>query len=1061
MLDQTIRRLLELFPRGATDRQLIGHLAGTGLRVDAEELLAGLKSLADRGEIIRAAGGRWRIAEFVQSRPHANASDRADPNSSAILRAVGFSVEKAVTNEDPAIDPEDVPEPDAVLPAWDKLLSYYAATQRQDPRARIAEYADRHGQAWQLIQMRGHWWSGVQLRAPMDRLPEAFREALSKRRDDKAKIDTANVAAIGWPISIFQDASGTLWTPGLLLPAYWKIEGADLVLMPIQGGPSLNPYWIREVLRRSRWKEADLVGRLLPEGEGEDLGAISDRLRYALATMGGGNLKPADLDTEVSVAKEGLHNLSAIFLPDDAAFTRGAAKDLEALITWPKSFRQETALNALWGKTEVEKRSTVPLLSLREPTNAQFDALQSGLAGPLTVIQGPPGTGKSDVILALLLSAVLAGKSAIFASRNHQALDEVEGRIRALVGETPLFTRGRDAEGERDTDFLAVFREIASLPPLGSGEENPLRDAALAQHIAGAKRQAEMREGEAKQRLIHLELSELAERRAEIHSRLAEEAASRPAPDERVRARSRFRHFLYWVRRLIAPSAGNSTLPPDASLAAIDMRIERLQRELVATRAGGSMSPGAVQDPVEGIGEILRRLAPRLTRPDPELLAKIAYREAELTFAGLKLAAALPEFEARLVVSLRPIWVMSTLSVPKRVPLIPALFDYAIFDEASQCDIASALPIMARARSAVVVGDPMQLRFIPPLGRTAEHALMDATGLPQSGRAAFAQSVNSLFDFTSSRPAARRYFLDDQFRSAPAIVDYIASEFYPQGRLRVQYDQGRLRLPGEYKPGLAWEDVKGRASREDGGNINVEEAQRIAQLIVGFYADGNFDGSVGVLSPFNAQVSRIELEVGKLLGDRRSRLDLRIATIDRSQGAEADIVLFSTVITAGVQQSALTFLQTERRRLNVAISRARALCIVVGDLDYAQRCGIHHLARLAKKATTPWSPPRNAFDSAWERKLYKAMKARGLDPIPQYSVGSRYLDFALDPKGKMIDVEVDGQRWHLGPDGERKVADRLRDRELQGRGWKVLRFWVHELDRDMEGCLDRIQRELV
>jgi len=144
----------------------------------------------------------------------------------------------------------------------------------------------------------------------------------------------------------------------------------------------------------------------------------------------------------------------------------------------------------------------------------------------------------------------------------------------------------------------------------------------------------------------------------------------------------------------------------------------------------------------------------------------------------------------------------------------------------------------------------------------------------------------------------------------------------------------------------------------------------------------------------------------------------------------------------------------------VAISRARALCIVVGDLSHARSCNIKHIEYLAQRAITPWSPPRPPFDSDWERRLDTAMRARGLQPIAQYPVGTRYLDFALDPQGVKLDVEVDGRRWHLDTDGNRKVSDRLRDAELRARGWKVLRFWVHELANDMEACLDRIDREL-
>ena len=59
-----------------------------------------------------------------------------------------------------------------------------------------------------------------------------------------------------------------------------------------------------------------------------------------------------------------------------------------------------------------------------------------------------------------------------------------------------------------------------------------------------------------------------------------------------------------------------------------------------------------------------------------------------------------------------------------------------------------------------------------------------------------------------------------------------------------------------------------------------------------------------------------------------------------------------------------------------------------------------------------------------------------------------------------MDVEVDGRRWHADPDGNRKLSDRLRDRALIALGWKIRRFWVHELADNMENCLDVIERDL-
>jgi hypothetical protein len=53
-----------------------------------------------------------------------------------------------------------------------------------------------------------------------------------------------------------------------------------------------------------------------------------------------------------------------------------------------------------------------------------------------------------------------------------------------------------------------------------------------------------------------------------------------------------------------------------------------------------------------------------------------------------------------------PLWAVTNLSIGSRIPLIPGLYDLAILDEASQCDIPSAIPIIFRAKRVGVVGDP-------------------------------------------------------------------------------------------------------------------------------------------------------------------------------------------------------------------------------------------------------------------------------------------------------------------------------------------------------------------
>jgi len=73
------------------------------------------------------------------------------------------------------------------------------------------------------------------------------------------------------------------------------------------------------------------------------------------------------------------------------------------------------------------------------------------------------------------------------------------------------------------------------------------------------------------------------------------------------------------------------------------------------------------------------------------------------------------------------------------------LFDYVVIDEASQCDIASALPLLARAKRAVIVGDPAQLPFVSRLSAGFETDLLGRLGLSEAaGIGRFRQSRNSL-----------------------------------------------------------------------------------------------------------------------------------------------------------------------------------------------------------------------------------------------------------------------------------------------------------------------------
>ena len=59
-----------------------------------------------------------------------------------------------------------------------------------------------------------------------------------------------------------------------------------------------------------------------------------------------------------------------------------------------------------------------------------------------------------------------------------------------------------------------------------------------------------------------------------------------------------------------------------------------------------------------------------------------------------------------------PIWAITNLTARTNFPLEFGLFDLLIIDEASQCDIPSAIPLIYRAKKVVIIGDPNQLRHV-------------------------------------------------------------------------------------------------------------------------------------------------------------------------------------------------------------------------------------------------------------------------------------------------------------------------------------------------------------
>jgi very-short-patch-repair endonuclease len=175
------------------------------------------------------------------------------------------------------------------------------------------------------------------------------------------------------------------------------------------------------------------------------------------------------------------------------------------------------------------------------------------------------------------------------------------------------------------------------------------------------------------------------------------------------------------------------------------------------------------------------------------------------------------------------------------------------------------------------------------------------------------------------------------------------------------------------------------------------------------------------------------------------------------------------------------FLKKSGNLFNVAITRARAALVVVGDLGAAKNSAIEHLSAFAgyvERVNTKTDPARDGesdhynsgpnyptvarpeFVSDWERLFYTKLYQAGVRPIPQYDVEKFILDFALIAGNRRLDIEVDGERYHRDWTGELLRRDQLRNMRLIELGWDVMRFWVYELRDNMPESIERVKRWL-
>jgi hypothetical protein len=441
-----------------------------------------------------------------------------------------------------------------------------------------------------------------------------------------------------------------------------------------------------------------------------------------------------------------------------------------------------------------------------------------------------------------------------------------------------------------------------------------------------------------------------------------------------------------------------------------------------------------------------------------------------------------------MVQRIKPVMLMSPISVAQFMPPGSAQFDILVIDEASQIRPEDALGVIARARQIVVVGDQKQLPPTSFFDRLVDDVEENDEDEEETVVGATAADMESILSLCEAR-GLRQRMLEWHYRSRdPSLIRVNNAEFYED---RLVLPPSPLQLDPDY--GLKFRRVPGVYAR-GGSGLGRQGTNRIeAEAVVAAMADHarNWpDLSLGVVAFSKAQATMLT-EVLELHRRRDPVLDafLRegkaedvfVKNIENVQGDERDVILISVGYgpqEPGGRLPSMSFGPVNgeggERRLNVLFSRSRVRCEVFasfdpGDIDPSRssREGPRVLKRFLDFAKTgqieSHAPTGLDADSPFEEDVARVIRGQGFLADPQVGSNGFRIDIGVrhpDRPGQyLLAVECDGAAYHSAIWARER--DRLRQGILETLGWRFHRIWstdwFHHRTREIERLRTALQ----
>lgn len=422
-----------------------------------------------------------------------------------------------------------------------------------------------------------------------------------------------------------------------------------------------------------------------------------------------------------------------------------------------------------------------------------------------------------------------------------------------------------------------------------------------------------------------------------------------------------------------------------------------------------------------------------------------------------------------LVTKLKPVFMMSPLSVAQYLKVDSIDFDTVVFDEASQVMPQDAISSLIRADQVIIAGDSKQL---PPTSffQTDVETTEDVE-----------EDLESILDEAATVLPEKRLLWHYRSRTNE-LIEFSNIKYY-NNALRTFPDNNP-----DAKMGVDFEFVEDGIYDRGGSSTNQPEADRVLELIRE-HIEERPSKSLGVVAFSSAQANAIrdtieeardgDPELDAFVSEEDALEGFFVKSLENVQGDERDALIFS--VGYGPDASGKITMnfgplnQTGgERRLNVAVTRAKELIQVVssiqpGDINLGRtgargvRDFKHYLeyAKFGEQALQREDTESEFlhFDSEFEEAVYNALDKRGFDVTTQVQSSGYSIDLAIkhpDKPGKyVLGIECDGAAYHSSKTA--RDRDRTRQAVLEDLGWTIHRIWSPDWASNKESEIKDIE----